>query len=222
MDIFSEKTLVITGHYGCGKTNLAINFAKALKNAGHSVTLADLDIVNPYFRTADFGEQAYRDGIELIASGLSGTSLDLPSLSPALDARIGGEGRLVIDVGGDDAGAHALGRYAPRLMESGFVMVYVVNSFRYLTREPCEALELLQEIEKASRIKAGFVINNSNLSYETSIIDVQKSVQYAADVSAAAGIPLAMTAVRRDLFETLEDKQGFYPVDIYMKPPWNH
>ncbi|MCL2056486.1 MAG: cobalamin biosynthesis protein CobQ [Oscillospiraceae bacterium] len=221
MDILREKTLIITGHYGSGKTNLAINLAKSIHSAGTSVTLADLDIVNPYFRTADFRQWAGREGIGLVSSDYAASGLDVPALSPAVDAQIGSkETTLIIDVGGDDAGAYALGRYAPRLKASGYLMVYVVNAFRLLTKTPEEALGLLYEIERASRLKAGCVVNNSNLSDQTTPEDVQSSVRYAQKIAEQAKIPLAMTSVRRNIYEKLADKNGFYPVDIYMKPPW--
>jgi hypothetical protein len=219
--LFPHKTLIITGHYGSGKTNLAINLALDTKSGGEAVTLADLDIVNPYFRSADFREEAAGRGIGFVVSDYANTNLDIPSLSAALDAKIGGEGKLIIDVGGDDAGAYALGRYAPRITAAGYDMLYVVNAYRFLTRAPGETLELLRQIEKASRLGATAIANNSNLSYRTTMEDVAATRDYAENVAHMAGIPLALTAIRRDLYEGLADKTGYYPVDIYVKVPWN-
>lgn len=221
IESFREKTLIITGHYGSGKTNLAINLAVDLRRCGDAVTLADLDIVNPYFRSADFAKEAAEQRIGFVVSEYANTNLDIPSLSAALDAKIGGEGKLVIDVGGDDAGAFALGRYAPRIQAAGYELVYVVNAYRYLTREPEEALTLLRQIETASRLKATCIVNNSNLSYITAMDDVNRSVGYAKQIAKAAGIPLRFTALRRDLYDSLGEKSGFYPVDIHVKVPWN-
>ncbi|MDL2232300.1 ParA family protein [Ruminococcaceae bacterium OttesenSCG-928-L11] len=221
LDFLSQDVIIVTGHYGSGKTNFAINLAVDLRAAGHSVTLADLDIVNPYFRSADFKEEAERLGIDFVASAYANSNLDIPSLSAGVDAKIGAGGKLIIDVGGDDAGAYALGRYSARIKETGYTMLYVVNAYRYLTREPEEALELLRDIETASRLKATHIVNNSNLSWQTEVSDVTRSVPYAQSVAELAGIPLAATAARRDVAEQLSEKQGFYPVDIYVKVPWN-
>jgi hypothetical protein len=218
---FLADTIIVTGHYGTGKTNLSVNLAYALRDRGEPVTVADLDIVNPYFRTADFKQSMGDQGIGFIASAFAGSSLDIPSLSPALDARIGGKGRLIVDVGGDDAGAYALGRYAARVAEKPYTMLYVINAFRYLTREPEESAAMLREIEAASRLKATHIVNNSNLSTVTTPGDIESSGAYARSVSAITGVPLAFTAVRRDVYDQLTDKQGYYPVDIYVKAPWS-
>ena len=220
-DIFARDIIVVTGHYGSGKTNLAINLALDLAAQGEQVTLADLDIVNPYFRSADFRTQAAEHGIDFVVSEYANSNLDMPALSAALDAKIGRAGKLVIDVGGDDAGAYALGRYATRIQAASYAMVYVVNAHRYLTREPGEALDLLREIEAASRLQATHIVNNSNLSYETTATGVAQTVPYGMAVAQAAGVPLAATALRRDLYAQLADKTGYYGIDIYVKVPWD-
>ena len=220
-ELFQRDILVVTGHYGSGKTNLAINLALDLAARGDQVTLADLDIVNPYFRSADFKDQAAAKGIDFVASEYANSNLDIPSLSGALDGKIGRPGKLVIDVGGDDAGAYALGRYAARIKEVGYTLIYVVNAYRYLTREPAEALELLRAIESASRLKATHIINNSNLSYQTTTEAVSQTLPFGSQVAQAAGIPMAGTALRQDLYQALTDKTGFYGVDMYVKVPWN-
>ena len=215
-----KNIILVTGHYGTGKTNLSINLAVDYRNRGESVTLADLDIVNPYFRSADFRDEAQLRGIEFIASKFANSSLDVPSLNAGLDAKIGGGERLIVDVGGDDAGAFALGRYSPRLSQTGYDMIYVVNAFRYLTRRPEEAILLLKEIEAASRLRATYIVNNSNLSVQTTVEDVERSGEYAKKIAEIAGIPLAFTSVRRDVYEKLGDKGSYRPIDIYVKPPF--
>ena len=215
-----SRLVILTGHYGSGKTNLSLNIAVALKRQGREVTLADLDIVNPYFRSADFAPLAQQHQIELIAPNFANTNLDAPSLPPALGARIDSNRTLVIDVGGDDAGAYALGRYAPRIAPKPYDLLYVINCYRYLTQQPQEALELLREIEAASRLKATGIINNSNLAGLTTPQELTASVQWAEKVSALAGIPLLATTAPRGLYETLPSQTGYCPVDIYVKAPW--
>ena len=215
-----EKIIIITGHYGTGKTNLAINLAIDLRVSGRDVVLADMDVVNPYFRAADFGRFTEQYGLELIAPPYANSNLDLPTLTGAFDAKIGGNQTLILDVGGDDAGAVALGRFAPRIRALPYTMLCVVNRYRYLTEKPSQSLKMLKDIEAASRIEVTALVNNSNLSYETTLSEVESSMEYAQETARLCGKPLAFTSVRRDLYETLVDKRNCYPVDIYVKAPW--
>ena len=215
-----SNLILVTGHYGSGKTNLAINLALDLKRQGRDVTIADLDIVNPYFRTADFEELTEQNGIELMKSDYANSSLDMPSLTMALDTKIEGGGTLIIDVGGDDVGATALGRYAPRLKKYSFDMLYVVNKNRLLIEDPAETAVLLEEIEVASRLKATAIVNNTHLAHETEPSIVLDSVEYAKAASAYCELPLLCSTIRRDFYNHLEDKTGFYPIDIHVDLPW--
>jgi len=215
-----SKTIIITGHYGCGKTNLAVNLALDLRRQGRSITLADLDVVNPYFRAADFAELAQANDIGLMIPPYAKSNLDLPSLTIALADKIDDEATLIIDVGGDDAGAIALGRYAPRLKDKNYDMIYVVNQRRMQVADPAEALVLLREIEAASRLRATHIANNTHLGRETTPQIVQDSVGYAKECAEQCGLPLLFSTMRRDFYEQMEDKQGFYPVDIHVDLPW--
>lgn len=216
-----EKIIIVTGHYGSGKTNLSVNLALRLRKAGESVTLADLDVVNPYFRTADFKDIAKEHDIELLASDYANSNLDIPALSGGLDAKIAAGGTLIIDVGGDDAGAFALGRYSNRISEKPYSMLYVVNAYRYLTKEPRESAELLSQIEAASRLKATHIVNCSNLGYETTAEDVTRSLKYADSVSEITGRPLLFTAVKSGLVQEIASISDIFPVSVYVKPPWD-
>ena len=127
-----QKLIVITGHYGCGKTNLAVNLALYLADQGERVTIVDLDIVNPYFRTNDCKDLFEERGIELIATNFASTNLDVPSLPGTIPAKIRmGDSTVILDVGGDDAGAVALGQYASLIEEREYEMLYVYNPFRF-------------------------------------------------------------------------------------------
>lgn len=224
MQVNFEKNIVVTGHYGSGKTNLSLNLAMDLRKRGKPVVLADLDIVNPYFRTADFRAFAADNGIQLVASDYAGSSLDIPALTASLDPKIGGGDSLIIDVGGDDAGAYALGRYAPRLEETGYTMLYVINAYRYLMKDPAECLSLLRDIEAASRLGATHIANCSNLGPGTTAEEIRVSLEYADKVAALTGLPIALTAVHSgiaaDLGE-LGEREDLFPVEVYVTAPWN-
>lgn len=213
-----KKITIITGHYGTGKTNISVNLALELASQNNKVTVVDLDIVNPYFRTADFDELFASKGVSLIKPMYANSNLDIPAVNFDLEELAMSDGYLIVDVGGDDAGAIALGRYAEALenFKDEMDMFYVVNCYRYLTREPEEALELMYEIETAARLRHTGIINNSNLGYETTEEDVAASEEFAKTISEKAGLPLVFTSCPRK--ENQENK--FKTVDIYVKPIW--
>ena len=214
-----KKITIITGHYGSGKTNLAVNLALRLADAGEKVTIVDFDIVNPYFRTADFAKLFEERGVTLAASMYANTSLDIPAISFDMERMAYEDGYLIIDVGGDDAGAIGLGRYAEGF--SAYVpdqldMWYVVNRYRYLT-EPQETLELMYEIEAVSRMRHTGIVNNSNLGKETTAETILRAVPYAEEIAAQAKLPLVCTTCRKDLTVSVPD---ILPVEVFVKPVW--
>lgn len=219
-----KRIIVVVGHYGSGKTNLSVNLAMDLRSTGRDVTLVDLDIVNPYFRSADFAALMEQNGIGLIAPVYARSNLDIPALDGRLDAAIETDRTLVIDVGGDDAGAAALGRYSAKIKEAGGCdMLYVVNAYRYLTQTSEEAAEILGEIERMARLTATGVVNNSNLADITTEDDVVSSIAYAEETAVRYGIPLLFSAVEKKLAAGVGERLPggkIYPVDIYVKKPW--
>lgn len=215
-----KKITIITGHYGSGKTNLSVNLAMQLAKQQEKVTIVDFDIVNPYFRTADFQDLFEKNGITLAASMYANTSLDIPAISFDVERMAYEPGYLIIDVGGDDACAIGLGRYADALSayQADMDMLYVVNRYRYLTEQPQEALELMQEIEAVSRMRHTGIVNNSNLGRETTAKLIEQSVPYGEQIAAAAGIPLVYTTYPEHL--TVQVPNGL-PVSVYVKAIWD-
>lgn len=216
-----KKITIITGHYGSGKTNLAVNLAMQAHREGKSVAVVDLDIVNPYFRTADFKKLFEENNIKLIAPDFANSNLDIPSIQFDLEQIAHSEDCLIIDVGGDDAGAVALGRYAEALSAygDGVDMFYVINQRRYLTATPEETISLMYEIENASRMKHTAIVNNTNLGNETTLEIVQSSEEFASEVSVRTGLPVVFTTFPEECAE-LTDNPDAYPVKIYVKPLW--
>lgn len=216
-----KKITVVTGHYGSGKTNLSVNLAVKAAEAGKSAAVVDLDIVNPYFRTADFKALFEEKGIKLIAPDFANTNLDVPSLQFDLEQLAASEDCLIIDVGGDDAGATALGRYAEALSayKDDMDMLYVINQRRYLTATADEAAELLAEIETAARMKHTAIVNNTNLGNETTADIILQSAEFAKQVSEKTSLPVAFTACPQEIAQQC-GISDILPVKVYVKPLW--
>ncbi len=198
-----KRLSLFCGHFGSGKTNVAIHFAERMAAQGLPVTIADLDIVNPYFRTKDSEDALAAKGIEVVTLPFANTNVDLPALPKFVYTLFTDRSRqAVLDIGGDDRGALVLGRFVPFIKEEGsFELYYVVNFYRYLTRTPDEALQVLREIEAACGLPFTAVINNSNLGRETTVQTVLDTEKKAADLCVLTGLPLAGTAIREDLAE---------------------
>lgn len=215
-----KRVTLFAGHYGSGKTNIAVNYALALKNENENVTIADLDIVNPYFRTKDSAAELDKAGIKLISSEFANSNVDFPALPQEMyrvtDDR---EFFAVLDIGGDDRGAYALGRYAPAILEeNNYEMLLVINKYRPLTSDANSVIEVMREIEQAGGIKFTGIVNNSNLGEETTARTVLDSVEYANEVSSLSGLEIKMTAVEYRLYEELAGKiDNLFPLHLQHK-----
>ena len=215
-----KRITLLCGHYGSGKTNVAINMAFEIKKQQDLVAIADLDIVNPYFRTKDSVEELKSAGIKLIASEYAGSNVDIPAL-PAEMYSLTDDKSLyaVIDVGGDDRGALALGRIAPSISEeNNYECLLVINRFRPLTPDAESTIEVMREIEAAGGIKITGIVNNSNLGAETTAEDVLGSVSYALEVSRLTGLPVVCTCVNEPLYNELKGKiENLFPLRLQKK-----
>ena len=215
-----KRITLLSGHYGSGKTNIAVNLARRLRASNENVAIADIDIVNPYFRTKDSQAELEKAGIRLISSPYAGSNVDLPALPDEVYSITDDKSvTAVVDVGGDDRGALALGRWRDAILQEGdYEMLFVINCFRPLTATPEDAVEVMREIEIASGIPFTAVVNNSNLGDETTARDVLESVAYAANVCAISALPLKMTTVREELYPWLEGEIGnLFPLRLQEK-----
>lgn len=210
-DLHAKRLTIFAGHYGSGKTNLAVNYALALKKQGLTVKIADLDIVNPYFRTKDSARELEAAGVPLISPAFANTNVDLPALPQELYSLVQRRDfHAVLDVGGDDRGAYALGRYTPYILEENdYEMVFVANFFRPLTRTAEEALEVMREIEFACGIRFTAIANNSNLGNLTTAADVNGTAEETARLCELSGLPLLLTSARADLAPEVTCEKAF-------------
>jgi energy-coupling factor transporter ATP-binding protein EcfA2 len=194
-----SRITVVAGHYGSGKTTIAANLAVELRKRHERVTLCDLDIVNPYFRTIDHREALEAAGVKLISSELAGTGVESPGFPPDAAAVFDDTGvTAVIDVGGDDRGALALGRYAERLRQDVSVLL-VINKYRPLSANAKDACGICREIEAAGRFRFTGIINNSNLGVRTTPGDILSSLPYSGEIAKRLGLPVVAHSVMRGI-----------------------
>ena len=215
-----KRLTLFAGHYGSGKTNIAVNYALKLAAEGKDVVIADLDIVNPYFRTKDSEAVLNNAGVKLISPQFANSNVDLPAL-PAEAYRLVEDKSIygIMDIGGDDRGAYALGRYVPAIREEGnYRMVFVANCYRPLTRTPEEALEVMREIEAACGLQFTDIVNNSNLASETTAETVLASIAYVEKLSRLSGLPIfATTAVTEVAAELTGRIDNVLPLQLQEK-----
>ena len=213
----AKRVTLFAGHYGSGKTNIAVNFALHLAGQGKAVTLADMDIVNPYYRSKDSAQELEAAGVKVIASAYANTNVDVPALPQEMYSVTEDTSRYaVLDVGGDDRGALALGRYAPAILkENDYHMIYVFNASRPLSRTAEMALEIMGEIEVAGGIPFTAIVNNTNLGRDTDWETVAASRQEAERLSQISGLPLLFTAVEEDVLPINErENDQYFPLKL--------
>ena len=215
-----KRLTLFAGHYGSGKTNIAVNYALALAKEKNNVCIADLDIVNPYFRTADSAREFEQAGIRLITSRFTNSNVDLPALPAEAYSLVQNKNvYAVMDIGGDDRGAYALGRYVPFIKEEGnYRMIYVANCYRPLTRTPQDALEVMQEIEAACGLAFTHIVNNSNLGSETTTQTVLDSIPFIEELSRLSSLPVWMHTAETAVAAALEGQLSpVFPLQLQEK-----
>ena len=215
-----SRVTLFAGHYGSGKTNIAVNFALKLRETHERVIIADLDIVNPYFRTKDSLEELTKAGIRLISSEYANSNVDLPALPTEMYAITDDTGAMaVVDIGGDDRGAYALGRYQPAILEENdYDMLFVCNMYRPLTTTAADTIEVMREIEAACHMPFTGIVNNSNLGDATTPEDILASLPYAEAIAEETGLPIRFTSVRADLAPALAGKmENVFPMTLQKK-----
>ena len=212
-----KRLTLFAGHYGSGKTNIALNYALWLRRQGLPVTMADLDIVNPYFRMKDSEDVLEKAGIPLISSAYANSNVDLPAMPKETYSLVADRGMHgVLDIGGDDRGALALGRYVPEILaENDYEMFLVANKARPLTRTAAETLEVMREIESACTLAFTAIAGNTNFGQATTAEDVLESLSYLRELAGLSGLPVKMVCADRRLAPLLEDRvDHLFPLDL--------
>lgn len=217
-----HRITIITGHYGTGKTEFAVNLALHMAARGRKTTLADLDIVNPYFRSRERKELLSASGVTLIASSQSCTNADVPSLPPQLHAILDDrEITGILDIGGDAVGARVLARFRPRIIREDYQLLYVLNANRPEVRDAASAVSYLRAIESVTGLVCFGIVNNTHLCGETTPEDVRRGAALAMSVSEETGIPIVCHVAREEHASSLTDLSApVFPIQIRMTKPW--
>lgn len=218
-----RRIRVITGHYGSGKTEFAVNYAVALAKQGKKVCLVDLDIVNPYFRSREKEEELNRLGIEVISSSIGGSAIDVPAISASILKPLQQQDvEAVIDLGGDPVGARVLSRFYQDLKREELDFFFVVNAYRPETADLEGALSYLRRIEATARQTVTGLINNTHLMKSTKVEDVLMGQELTEELSRATSIPIryvsCLESVAGELPDELEGE--VFPLQLYMREKW--
>jgi len=195
-DMFDKRINIFTGHYGTGKSEIAVNAAVSIKQERENVVLADMDIVNPFFRSLDAKNILESRGISVLAPLFANTNVDVPALIPEIAAAIKNRNNSVIlDVGGDEDGARVLGRYRSDIQDGEYDMFFVINRARPLTGDLEDTLQYMEDIQEASRLKVTKLISNTHYLDQTTPDDVRHGLELSRQVSEKTGIPIAAVSV---------------------------
>jgi len=216
------RITVLVGHFGSGKTEIALNSALAIKRSGEEVTLVDLDIVNPYFRSAVHKEALESKGVEVITPTFALSSVDIPALSNRIQSVfVDKTRRVVFDVGGDETGAVALGRYKPFFEQDDYDALFVVNAYRPMSETADEVMTLMRLVESRARLKISGLVHNSNIAHVTMPEDVTRGARVIDEASRLSGVPVVAVA---GMPRVLKGMKGNLPPTIelerLMKPEW--
>lgn len=217
-----ERLILFTGHFGSGKTELAVNTALNVAEQGRNTILVDIDIVNPFFRSSEVKEILEGRGIRVLAPAFAGTTSDVPALPADIYGVFSDSAQVIFDVGGDETGARALGRFTPYFAKEPYRMFYCINARRPLSADARDILEMLALIQAKSRLSVTDLINNTNLSYETEVQDVMDGQRITEEVSQTLGLPIAYVSGLPELAKALPEalQRKFYPIQRFMKSKW--
>ncbi len=224
MEIDLDGIVIIAGNYGSGKTEVSINLAVNQKRSGIDVCIADLDLVNPYFRTREVKGLLSELGIDVIVPPEKYLQADLPILSPVISGMIRQPCRLtLLDAGGDDVGVNVLAALADSLGEKNYYMIQVVNPFRPFTDTVKGCLKMRSEIEKASKMTINGIIGNANLIDETTVEDIYEGYDFVKQLSKESRLPLKFVTVAVELMPDIDTTRFHCPVlqiKRQLVPPW--
>lgn len=221
----NEEIIIYTGSFGSGKTELAINQAmKAIENA-EKVVIVDLDIINPYFRSREMRDELNKYSIEVIAPPGKFAMADIPLISPEIKGLLEGSKRLLLlDVGGDAAGARSLSSFHPVLKSAKYQMNMIINPFRPFTKNSDDMKTMLRDIEQSSRLKINGLISNPNLGSKTDLKLIIEGHHIVKNFSYQVKLPIHYIAIEQSIAQTFDKNQfeeRIFTIKRFLKLPWD-
>ncbi len=223
-DVLAAPLVILVGHFGSGKSEIALNLAFGMKERGRDVSVVDLDVVKPYFRVRLARAELQAKGIRLIVPDDERFFADLPIILPQVRgalARTDDTGsRVIVDAGGDDQGVRALGAMSDLVDPARAELLFVVNTRRPFAEDQAGLLAMLREIEAAAHLRVTGLIANTHLMEETTPEIVRSGVAAARELSATTGIPVRFCAVLRRLADSVRDEDcPLLPIERHVLPP---
>ncbi|HOM02700.1 MAG TPA: hypothetical protein PLH43_07735 [Acetivibrio sp.] len=222
--MINKRISIFTGHFGSGKTEVAVNFALRLREQNINTAIVDFDIVNPFFRTTDVKRELESKNIWVVSPLYANTNVDVPALPAEIYTLFEKkEYNVVFDVGGDDLGARALSRFKEEIENDDYEMYFVINTKRPMTDTVEKIEQMIFEIESASRLKVSKLVNNTNLVGKTTVEDVIEGHKMIKELSRKLNIPVAFVSGFREIADEvrkIEDIEVLY-LNGLIKLPWN-
>lgn len=221
-EISSHRVLIVTGHFGTGKTEFSVNLALRLARKGEKVMMADLDIVNPYFRSRERRGELVDAGVRLITSSQEHSDADIPAIPAEVLTLLEDRSyRGVMDIGGDPDGARVLARFQPKIVAEDYQMIFVSNANRPEVRTAEDAISYLRSIEEVTGLQCGGIVNNTHLCGETTAEEIRKGAALAEEISRMTGLPVLCHVAEERLVDELGSLRGpVFPITVKMKKPW--
>lgn len=219
-----KRLVIVTGHYGSGKTEFSVNYALRCREVYEQVGLADLDIINPYFRSRERKRLLEESGISVIDSSINNTTLEIPALSAEIYGLIQNKNiKAVLDVGGDPAGARVISRFSEQIKRNEYTMLYVINGNRPDTDTKEKVIRYMRDIEKTSGLKVSGLINNTHMLKNTAVSDVERGHKLSKEISLETNIPIRYEVCIKEIAGKIvneEIKEKIFPINLYMREEW--
>lgn len=222
--MLNKRLVIVTGHYGSGKTEFCVNYALKVKKQFENVSLADLDIVNPYFRSREKKELLLKEGIKVYDSSIKNQTLELPAISAEVMGIIQNKNTIVIlDIGGDPVGARVLARFSEIIKKNEYDLFFVVNGNRPETQNKKNVINYIKAIEKTSNLNVTGLINNTHLLKDTGVRDVEMGHELCKEVSLHTDLPIMYEVVIQNISQKIKNKEikeKLFPINLYMREDW--
>lgn len=220
--ISSHRILIITGHFGTGKTEFSVNLAMDLARAGQKVMLADLDIVNPYFRSRERKALLEEAGVQVICSSQACSDADIPALPAEVLTILEDRSRRgILDIGGDPDGARVLARFQPKIVAEDYQLIFVSNANRPEVETAEKSISYLRSIEAVTGLTCGGLVDNTHLCGETTPEEIRRGSRLVEEISRQTGLPVLCSTAEKQIADQLGDfEKPVYPITIRMKKPW--